>query len=65
MWLKETGVEGFTIQYKKMALHAISRDPNVHPRDCLYVMINGSLDGSDGKGWFQQRRGIRFCGIVK
>jgi len=44
MWLKEGGEDGFTIEYKAMTLHAISRDPNVHPRACLYVMINGKLD---------------------
>jgi nucleotide-sensitive chloride channel 1A len=35
--------EGFTIPYRKMSFHAVSRDPAVHPQHCLYIMVNGSL----------------------
>jgi len=56
MWVKPNGHDGFTIQYKKMTLHAISRDPNMHPRGCLYLMVNGSLDEDINDGNKQNGR---------
>jgi len=41
-WVRSDSGDGFKIAYKKMTLHAISRDPGVHSRACLYIMINGN-----------------------
>jgi len=46
-WINTASGGGFTIPYKRITLHAISRDPNVHSSDCLYVMINGILSDDD------------------
>ncbi|XP_056638186.1 methylosome subunit pICln-like [Diorhabda carinulata] len=32
---------GFSISYSSISLHAISKDANVHPNACVYVMIDG------------------------
>jgi len=47
-WISSSG-DGFLIPYPKMTLHAVSRDPNVHSNDCLYVMVNGYLDDEDAE----------------
>ncbi|ODN01903.1 Methylosome subunit pICln [Orchesella cincta] len=47
-WVRSDSGDGFKIAYKKMTLHAISRDPGVHSKACLYIMINGNtLDEDD------------------
>jgi len=48
-WINGTSGEGFSILYPKMTLHAISKDESIHPKPCLYVMLNGYLDEDGAK----------------
>ncbi|CAH1099017.1 unnamed protein product [Psylliodes chrysocephalus] len=34
---------GFTIGYPSISLHAISKDTNIHPKDCVYIMTDGHI----------------------
>ncbi|CAH1159320.1 unnamed protein product [Phyllotreta striolata] len=34
---------GWTIGYTNISLHAISKDTNIHPSDCVYIMTDGRL----------------------
>ena len=43
-WISSITGEGFTIQYRKMSFHAISRDENLHPLHCIYIVMNGLLN---------------------
>ncbi|XP_076435597.1 methylosome subunit pICln-like [Babylonia areolata] len=45
-WQKEGG-EGFVLQYPAISCHAISRDLNAFPQECLYVMVDGKLPGEE------------------
>jgi len=71
-WINSDSGEGFKLAYKKMTLHAISRDPGVHSRACLYIMVNGnvldededfhveSLPDEDGDAGEEEMTEIRF-----
>lgn len=41
-WVSDRG-EGFSLEYPSISLHAVSRDVNTFPRECLYLMIASSL----------------------
>ncbi|XP_022648295.1 methylosome subunit pICln-like isoform X2 [Varroa jacobsoni] len=41
-WSGESGT-GFSLEYPAIQLHAISRDPSVAPRPCLYLLVEGNL----------------------
>ncbi|XP_015127836.1 methylosome subunit pICln [Diachasma alloeum] len=47
VWLNSTTQQGFALEYPSISLHATSRDQMVHPRQCLYVMVNTKLDLPD------------------
>ncbi|KAJ8931720.1 hypothetical protein NQ314_015338 [Rhamnusium bicolor] len=34
---------GFSIGYQDISLHAISKDTNVYPRECLYIIIDSHI----------------------
>lgn len=36
--------QGFSLEYPHISLHAISRDEQVHPRQCLYIMVDAKVD---------------------
>lgn len=36
--------QGFSLEYPHISLHAISRDEQAHPRQCLYVMVDAKVD---------------------
>jgi len=42
-WVSEEG-QGFSLEYPAISLHAISRDVNAFPKECLYLMIDAKLD---------------------
>lgn len=43
-WLStEHDGQGFSLQYPGISIHAISRDLNAFPQECLYLMVNGDL----------------------
>ncbi|KAL1517814.1 hypothetical protein ABEB36_001537 [Hypothenemus hampei] len=35
---------GFCIPYSDITLHAISKDENVYPKECIYIMLDGRLN---------------------
>lgn len=39
-WLDIDKQQGFSIEYDYISLHAISRNQQVYPRQCLYVMVD-------------------------
>ncbi|XP_011314976.1 methylosome subunit pICln [Fopius arisanus] len=49
-WIESSTQQGFALQYPNISLHAISRDQVVHPRQCLYIMIDTKLDLEDDSG---------------
>lgn len=42
-WVNHDTQQGFSLDYYHISLHAISRDKQVHPRQCLYVMVDGKV----------------------
>lgn len=40
---QQTCDSGFTVSYTDISLHAISKDINVYPKECLYVMLDGYI----------------------
>ncbi|EFN80649.1 methylosome subunit pICln [Harpegnathos saltator] len=46
-WVNSDTQQGFSLEYPHISLHAISRDEQVHPRQCLYVMVDGKVDLPD------------------
>lgn len=46
-WVKNDTRQGFSLEYPHITLHAISRDVQVHPRQCLYVMVDAKVDLPD------------------
>uniref|UniRef100_T1IW02 Methylosome subunit pICln n=1 Tax=Strigamia maritima TaxID=126957 RepID=T1IW02_STRMM len=42
-WVSVEG-QGFSLEYPAISLHAISRDPTVFPKECLYLMVNAKLE---------------------
>ncbi|XP_033223452.1 methylosome subunit pICln [Belonocnema kinseyi] len=46
-WVKNDTRQGFSLEYPHITLHAISRDEQVHPRHCLYVMVDAKVDLPD------------------
>lgn len=42
-WNKNDTRQGFSLEYPHISLHAISRDDTVHPRHCLYVMVDAKV----------------------
>ena len=44
-WMSESG-QGFSIEYTAVALHAVSRDPSAFRHECLYLQVEGDLEGN-------------------
>ena len=49
-WVGENG-QGFSLEYPAITIHAISRDLNTFPKECIYIMVDGDL----GQGKFGAR----------
>lgn len=43
-WVNSDTRQGFSLEYPHISLHAISRDEQAHPRQCLYVMVDAKVD---------------------
>ena len=43
-WVDNDTQQGFSLEYPHISLHAISRDEQVHPRQCLYIMVDAKVD---------------------
>lgn len=41
-WRNSSG-QGFSLQYPSISLHAVSRDLNAFPHECLFLMVDGKL----------------------
>lgn len=48
-WVTAQG-SGFSLEYPKICLHAISRDLTSFPQECLFVQVDGKLLGQDADG---------------
>lgn len=46
-WLNYDTRQGFSLEYLHISLHAISRDEQAHPRQCLYIMVDAKVDLPD------------------
>ncbi|XP_013775248.1 methylosome subunit pICln-like [Limulus polyphemus] len=44
-WVGENG-QGFSLEYPSICLHAVSRDLNAFPCECLYLMIDAELESN-------------------
>ncbi|RZC42514.1 methylosome subunit pICln [Asbolus verrucosus] len=44
-WQKE-GEAGFSMDYYNISLHAVSKDPNVYDRECIYILTDPHIDMS-------------------
>lgn len=48
-WRNSSG-QGFSLQYPSISLHAVSRDLNAFPQECLFLMVDGKLsDDADSR----------------
>ncbi|XP_058806388.1 methylosome subunit pICln [Phymastichus coffea] len=47
-WVNSDTRQGFSLEYPHISLHAISRDEQAHPRQCLYVMVDAKVDFPSG-----------------
>ncbi|RWS31478.1 Methylosome subunit pICln-like protein [Leptotrombidium deliense] len=45
-WLTDDE-RGFALEYRNIALHAVSKDLNHFPRECLYLMVDEGGDGNE------------------
>jgi nucleotide-sensitive chloride channel 1A len=45
-WVAEGGL-GFSVEYIAISIHAISKDRNVFPNDCLYLQLSCKLDSDE------------------
>lgn len=45
-WVADGG-QGFSLEYPSISLHAVSRDTTSFSHECLYLMVEGNLHGSD------------------
>ncbi|KAL1123718.1 hypothetical protein AAG570_001491 [Ranatra chinensis] len=44
-WVEDTSLQqGYSIEYKNVSLHAISRDLQAFPEECLYVMLDLAME---------------------
>lgn len=46
-WMNSDTQQGFSLEYPHISLHAIARDEQVHPRQCLYIMVDAKVDLPD------------------
>ncbi|RZF44296.1 hypothetical protein LSTR_LSTR006846 [Laodelphax striatellus] len=49
-WVNSDTNTGFSLSYQNISLHAISRDLQARPYECLYVMLDTCLDGEQNGG---------------
>lgn len=42
-WVNNGSGKGFSLEYPHIALHAISRDLQTYPQECLYMMLDSKL----------------------
>lgn len=43
-WVNSSSGQGFSLEYPHIALHAVSRDLQAYPSECLYILIDTEID---------------------
>ncbi|KAI4479019.1 hypothetical protein M0804_011481 [Polistes exclamans] len=43
-WIDSETQQGFSLNYQHISVHAISQDQQIHPRQCLYIMVEDFSD---------------------
>ncbi|KDR10972.1 methylosome subunit pICln isoform X1 [Zootermopsis nevadensis] len=43
-WVNSSSGQGFSLEYPHIALHAVSRDLQAYPSECLYVLVDSEID---------------------
>lgn len=43
-WVNTSSGQGFSLEYPHIALHAVSRDLQAHPSECLYILLDTEID---------------------
>ncbi|XP_043489262.1 methylosome subunit pICln [Polistes fuscatus] len=43
-WIDSDTQQGFSLNYQHISVHAISQDKQIHPRQCLYIMVEDFSD---------------------
>ncbi|XP_015186077.1 PREDICTED: methylosome subunit pICln [Polistes dominula] len=43
-WIDSETQQGFSLNYEHISVHAISQDQQIHPRQCLYIMVEDFSD---------------------
>ncbi|XP_012286050.1 methylosome subunit pICln [Orussus abietinus] len=46
-WIDTNNQQGFSLEYPHISIHAVSRDEQVHSRQCLYIMLDTKVDLPD------------------
>ncbi|PSN35455.1 hypothetical protein C0J52_06626 [Blattella germanica] len=49
-WVNNTSGQGFSLEYPHIALHAVSRDLQAHPSECLYILVDTEIDQDNERG---------------
>lgn len=55
---------GFTVPYTDITLHAISKDDNVYPKECIYIITDEELVMPGKFKWMSIKRVIIKCYII-
>ncbi|XP_046990275.1 methylosome subunit pICln isoform X2 [Schistocerca americana] len=48
-WVNNSTGQGFSLEYPHIALHAVSRDLQSHPQECLYIMLDTHVDAEENQ----------------
>jgi hypothetical protein len=43
-WVSSSSGQGFSLEYPHIALHAVSRDLQAYPSECLYILVDTEID---------------------
>jgi hypothetical protein len=43
-WVSSSSGQGFSLEYPHIALHAVSRDLQAYPSECLYILVDTQID---------------------
>ncbi|KAI1288454.1 Methylosome subunit pICln [Halotydeus destructor] len=46
-WLAGDSGQGFSLEYPSISLHAVSRDRTSFEHECLYLMLDSTIEGVD------------------
>ncbi|KAJ9583260.1 hypothetical protein L9F63_022393, partial [Diploptera punctata] len=49
-WVNDISGQGFSLEYEHIALHAVSRDLQAYPAECLYILVDRAVDRDNEEG---------------